>query len=453
MQELHVGLVRRPTLRIGSTFRGLTRVASVALLAYVIFGVAQQIVTAPPALRLVLIKDIPLPTGISTANTSNSLAPGVATPFDRFDFQAYDAQNHRLFVAHTGPHPNKLTQARIPFDPAYDGHIVVFDTEQQQVIARVNIPHVTGIVIARDLHKVFAADAYDNDVYAIDESTLAATLIHLDPNESPDAISYDADDHRIFVSDPGAPADPNKTANVDRKNQNVVVIDARSDRIVAKINIGNLPKLPVENAPTVKASNVPTFGYDIGHTGYDDVQHRVFVVTQILPDADSPSTLVMPPRGTGELMAIDPVSATVVQRVVLPSTCVTPHGMALDTEQEVAHIACIEVNTAAGLVPNLVRVDLNTMQVIASDPQQMRLASVPDIVVVDHTYHVVLVGCRGGISVFDERAGAFHRLSDYHIGKNTHSIVLDEESQYLYVPIIVGGRPVLRVLRYNPTGV
>lgn len=448
MHQPPVALARRQRIRTSNVLLGLAGLASFALLAYVIFGVAHQIVTAPPALRLVLVHDIPLPSGLgaSSVGTSDPLAPGVDVPFDRFDFQAYDAQTHRLFIAHTGPNPDKLTQAHIPFDPATDGHILVFDTEQQRVIARVNIPHVTGIAIASDLHKVYASAPDDSAVYVIDESTLAATPIHLAGNESPDALSYDADHQRIFVSDLSTPA------SVDRKNQNVVVIDARSDHIAAKINVGNMPKLPVEDAPTVQGTDIPRFGYGIGHSRYDGVQHRVFFVTQILADPHSPNPNILPPPGTGELMAIDPVSAKIVQRVALPASCVTPHGMALDTEQEVAFIACTEVNTATGIMPNLVRVDLKTMHVIASDPRQMRLANGPDIVVVDQTYHVVLVGCRGGISVFDERAGAFHKLNDYQMGKNTHSLVLDEETQYLYLPLIIGGRPVLRVVRYNPTG-
>ncbi|MGZ6389376.1 MAG: YncE family protein [Ktedonobacterales bacterium] len=454
MHQAPVLLARRPRVRAGSVLTLLAGIASFALLAYVIFGAAHQIITAPPPLRLLLVHDIPLPSGLGTSSvgTSDPLAPGVAVPFDRFDFQAYDAQTHKLFIAHSGPNPDRLTLAHIPFDPATDGHIIVFDTEQQRVIARVNIPHVTGIAVATDLHKVYASAANDNDVYAIDESTLVAKPIHLAENDSPDAISYDPDDHRIFVSDPGAPANPDKSANVDRENQNVVVIDAHSDRIVKKIKIGNMPRLPVEDVATVEGTDIPAFGYDIGHSKYDSVQHRVFLVTQILPDADSPNPNILPPPGTGELMAIDPVSAKVVRRVVLPASCITPHGMSLDTEQEVAFIACVEVNTATGLAPNLVRVDLKTMKVIPSDPQQMRLASTPDMVIVDHTYHVVLVGCRGGISVFDERPGAFHKLNDYQMGKNTHSIVLDEATQYLYLPLIIGGRPVLRVLRYNPTG-
>ncbi len=448
MHQPPVALAQRRRVRTGNVLTWLAGLASFALLAYVIFGVAYQIISAPPALRLVLVKDVPLPSGLGTSSvgTSDPLAPGVDVPFDRFDFQAYDAQTHRLFVAHTGPNPNRLTLAHIPFDPATDGHILVFDTERQQVIARVNIPHVTGIAIASDLHKVYASDPDDNAVYVIDESTLAATPVHLASNETPDAISYDPDHHRIFVSDFGA------SASADRKNQNVVVIDARSDHIVAKINVGNMPKLPEEVAPTAEGTDIPAFGYGIGHSAYDGVQHRVFFVTQILADPNSPNPNILAPPGTGELMAIDPVSAKVVRRVVLPASCITPHGMALDTEQEVAFIACTDVNAATGIVPNLVRVDLKTMRVVASDPRQMRLASAPDIVVVDHTYHVVLVGCRGGISVFDERAGAFHKLNDYQMGKNTHSIALDEETQYLYLPQIAGGRPVLRVVRYNPTG-
>ncbi|MGZ3678440.1 MAG: YncE family protein, partial [Ktedonobacterales bacterium] len=247
MRQLPVLQARRPRVRAASVLTLLAGVASFALLAYVVLGVAHQIIAAPPALRLVLVHDIPLPSGLgaSSVGKSDPLAPGVAVPFDRFDFQAYDPQTHRLFVAHTGPNPDRLTQAHIPFNPDTDGHIIVFDTAQQRVIARVNIPHVAGIAIASDLHKVYASDAGDNDVYVIDESTLAAKPIHLAENDSPDAISYDPDHHRIFVSDPGAPANPDKSANVDRKNQNVVVIDARSDRIVAKIKVGNMPRLPV----------------------------------------------------------------------------------------------------------------------------------------------------------------------------------------------------------------
>lgn len=450
-------VLHRPRIGASRPLTWLMGILSFALLAYVVFGVAHQMIAAPPALRLVLVHDVPLPSGLgaASAGTQNPLAPGVTVPFDRFDFQAYDPRTHKLFIAHTGPNPGKLKLARIPFDPATDGNVIVFDTIQQQVVARVDIPHVAGIAIAGDLHKVYAADADDNIVYVFDETTLKPTPIQLDDNESPDAISYDPVDHRIFVSDPGVPANPDQTGNIDRKNQNIVVIDAHSDRIAAKINIGMMPKLAAEDAPTSPGTEIPAFGYDVGINSYDATQHRVLVTTQILQDGDSPNPNLLPPPGTGELMAIDPVSAQVVQRVQLPATCDTPHGLAIDAEQEIAFIACVDVGVdpASGIIPHLVRVDLKAMRVIPDNPTPTSFASLPDMVVVDDTYHVVFVGCRGGIAVFDERPGVFHKVGIYQLGKNTHSIALDEATQYLYVPVEAGGRPILRVVLYNPTGI
>src|SRR5205823_1102726 len=91
MPQPPVLLARRPHVRAGSVLTWFAGIASFALLAYVIFGVAHQITTAPPPLRLVLVHDIPLPSGLGTSSvgTSDPLAPGVAVPFDRFDFQAY----------------------------------------------------------------------------------------------------------------------------------------------------------------------------------------------------------------------------------------------------------------------------------------------------------------------------------------------------------------------------
>jgi len=98
------------------------------------------------------------------------------------------------------------SQVRPAVDLKFDGHIIVFDTKQDKIIARINIPQVAGMVDALDLRKIYAADAEENIIYSIDVNTLKATPIQLDDNEGPDAISYDPVDHRIFVSDPGAPA-------------------------------------------------------------------------------------------------------------------------------------------------------------------------------------------------------------------------------------------------------
>ncbi len=93
------------------------------------------------------------------------------------------------------------------------------------------------------------------------------------------------------------------------------------------------------------------------------------------------------------------------------------------------------------------------MTVIPTNPLNVRLANAPDIVVIDHTLNVLFVGCQGGISVFDEKAGEFHKLGDYILGKGTHTIAVDEQTREIFLPQITGGRPILRIGRYNPSGV
>lgn len=449
----------------------LMGIASFGVLAFLLVQVAYQFVVPPPAHRLLFVQDIPLPSGFCAAGpcTQHPLAPGVQQDFDGFDFQAYDPPTHRLFIAHTGPAPDLLVLAHPTFAPnfnpetdlKFDGHIIVFDTQQDKLIARINIPQVAGMVDALDLHKVYAADAEESIVYSIDVNTLKATPIQLDDNESPDAISYDSVDHRVFVSDPGAPVDDKVSLNPDKKNQNVTVIDALTDKVITKVNLGLLPLLPgenvqsVENAPKVpvETGNIPKYGHDVGHNKFDAALHRVFVTSTILPNADDPNPLLLPPPGTGELIAIDPIAATIVQRIVLPITCSSPHGMDIDADQQVAFIACTDFDSSRNLFQNLLRVDLRTMKVIPTDPMQARLAGGPDIVLIDHSLHVLFVACKGGISVFDEKAGEFKKLGDYILGKGTHTIAIDEKTQEVFLPQISGGIPILRIARYNPNGV
>ncbi len=437
----------------GKIFTWLLGIASFGILAYLFANVVYQIAVPPPAHRLLFIQDIPLPSGLGATSPgqTNPLAPGVEQQFDHFDFQAYYAATHQLFIAHTGPNPDVLALAHTKFDPKFDGHIIVFNTIKNEVTARIDIPQVAGIVDAPDLGRVYVGDAQDNIIDSIDVHTLKFTSIQLDDNESPDAISYDPDDHEIFVSDPGAPADPHKDLNVNPNNQNVTVISTITNQVVAKINLGNLPLAPGEKAP-LNAHGLPLFGHDVGHNKYDPGLHRVFVTSQILPDANSPNQFILPPPGTGEFFSIDPVQHKILQELVLPASCSTPHGLTVDSTQEIGFVACTDVDSSRNLVPNLLRVNLRTMTVIPADPQSERLASNPDIVLLDAKFNVIFVACKGGISIFDEKAGEFHKLGDYLLGKQTHTIAIDEETQYIYLPQFAGGRPILRIAKYNPGG-
>jgi hypothetical protein len=142
----------------------------VGLFVSLLARVTIQFATTPLPHRLVFEQDIPLPSVLVDENRTkqNPLAPGLSVFFDHFDFQALDYQNHLLFIAHTGPTPDRLHLVDPSFDPVKDakkeGNIVIFDIQKKKVVGLLNIPRVTGIVLAPDLHKIYAASVDDNIV-------------------------------------------------------------------------------------------------------------------------------------------------------------------------------------------------------------------------------------------------------------------------------------------------
>jgi hypothetical protein len=64
--------------------------------------------------------------------------------------------------------------------------------------------------------------------------------------------------------------------------------------------------------------------------------------------------------------------------------------------------------------------------------------------------HLFFVAGSGGITIFDEKTGEFHRLGVAIIGKETHTIAINEQANVMYFPVFAGGIPVRRITRYNP---
>ncbi|HKT37270.1 MAG TPA: hypothetical protein VJR48_02800 [Ktedonobacterales bacterium] len=444
---------RGKRISAGRIFTWISGIVSFSLVLYLFGAVVHQFVFPPPAQRLIIVQDVRLPNGLGkNAQDAASLAPGIEdTLTDGFDFQTYDAATHRLFIAHTGPDPDIMKQQHIPFDPQYDGNVTVFDTAQDKVVARIPAPQVAGVIDAPDLGKVFAADAEDNIIFDINVNTMQIQgQIQLPDNEGPDAVAYDPDDHRIFVSDPGTPADPLESMNTDPKNQDVAVIDAVNDTLIGLVNVGLLPLLPGEKAP-VTGDNLPAWGRDVGHNDYD--QGHEYVALQVAANADDPNAYILPPHATAEFASINAVTLKVDKIIRLSPNCSTPHGMTIDREQHVAFVACTDFDPQSGLFEYLLRVDLTTMTVIPTDPKTTSLAGTrPDVVRIDHTLHVLFVSGASGVTIFDEKAGEFHRLGEAVIGGETHNIAINEETQQMYFAIFAGGLPVVRICRYNPHG-
>ncbi|HZS78158.1 MAG TPA: hypothetical protein VFA41_16220 [Ktedonobacteraceae bacterium] len=404
---------------------------SAALIVFLIVSEIKAFSSPIPLHRLQLVKDIPLPDALPDPHrtSQNPFAAGQAERFDHFDFQSLDPATHLLFIVHTGPNPDK--EAAIlhnpNFDATTDGNIVVFNTQLGKVVGLIPVPQAAGVIVAPDLGKVFIGDAADGIVYIVSEQSPFNILakIRLDPSDSPDAIEYDPVEHRIFIADPGAPISPDD-ANIALKNQNVAVIDAITNKLIGKIQIG-------VHKP---------FGDDVGHIQFDPVTHRIYLVTLPLIDQNSGAQQTPP----SFLAVIDPISLKILSEIRLPDACLAPHGVVIDVQQREAFVACVDSQ-------NLVRVDLNTMKPFAEAP--LPVAFNPDIVRLDHTLHVLFIGCAGGISVFDESGRQLKKLGDYFLGGGSHhTLAMDEATQLIYLPQpSVGGRPVLRVIKYVPNGV
>jgi hypothetical protein len=401
----------------------------IGLLVCLITMLVIRFTTPIPLYRLRVMQDIPLPSALPDSNRTsrNPLAPGLAVRFDHFDFQALDPQTHLLFITHSGPSPDKASTVNIQVNPADDGNVLVFNTVQHKLVKLLRIPQTAGVAIATDIHWAYIGDAQDSIIYAVNEQNFQMVPIKLDPSDGPDAIVYDPVDHRIFVSDPGLPIS-DSNANIALKNQNVAVIDALHNKLIGKIQLG-------VDKP---------FGDDVGHVQYDSTSHRLFVVTLPLHDQNIlPNPPVTPPSYVD---AIDPVHLKVLAKIRLPDACLNPHGMVVDAEQEVAFVVCVDND-------KLVRVNLRTMQAFP-DATLQQLPAGCDIARLDQPLHTLFVGCTLGIAMFNEANGQLISLGSQDVGgSSNHTVLIDEQTQEVYVPIVSSGdRPVLRILQYVPNG-
>jgi hypothetical protein len=234
--------------------------------------------------------------------------------------------------------------------------------------------------------------------------------------------------------------------NILPETQGLSVIDIRSNPPkVSTINIGKLPPLPTEDKDLQK------FGYDVGHARYDPVLHRVFVITGQLTDQNL-AVPADPPPGVSEIVEIDPVNLKILRRLQLPKNCGIAHGMSIDAENNIAYVTCTQVDPDNDMVQSLTRVNVKDMTLIQTPSNILPVK--PDIVVFDQKLHVVFVACASGIAVFDVHNNEFNHIGDYVLGKATHTIAVNDATNEVYLPLPdSGGRPTLRIVKYNPDGI
>jgi len=202
---------------------------SLAIIAGVLFMVLAVTCTgkAPPANILTTPSStpdssIPFPSGKLLLRTLRDVPlTGTAS---RFDYQSFDENTGRLYIAHLG-----------------DGMLTVFDASKETVAGDVrDLPRVHGVIAVPELHRIYASATGTNELAVIDDNSLQI-VARVPAGDYPDGIAYASKSKKIYVSDLHGKTD--------------TVIDATTNQRVTTIARGG----------------------GAGSTQYDSVSEHIFV--------------------------------------------------------------------------------------------------------------------------------------------------------------------------------
>lgn len=295
---------------------------------------------------------------------------------DRIDYQSIDPQRHLLFIARLG-----------------SGVVTVFDLARKRVIANVGeaesdlsakVPGVHGVLAVPELGEVFATATDRNELDVISERTFRI-IAHAPAGVYPDGMTYDAPDHRLFIS--------------DEAGQTETVVDTRSNRRVATIAMGG----------------------EVGNSQYDPVSRRVLVDVQTRDD----------------IVAINPQTNRIIARYKLPSICQDDHSLLLDVPARLAFVTC-DGNA------KLLLLNLRTMHVLSV----RNTGNGPDVLAFDQKMQRLYVASESGVvGVYQLRGKTVKSLGLAYLAYEAHSVAIDPNTHLVYFPLQnVNGRAVLRIM-------
>src|SRR5215468_6969348 len=124
----------------------------------------------------------------------------------RLDYQSFDPQTGRLYIAHLG-----------------DSMMTVFDVKTQKVVGDVqDLKNVHGVLAVPELHRVYASATGSNELAVIDDRTLQV-VARVSTGNYPDGIAYASAEKKLYVS--------NKNGKSD------TVIDATTNKSIGTISL------------------------------------------------------------------------------------------------------------------------------------------------------------------------------------------------------------------------
>ncbi len=291
-------------------------------------------------------------------------------------------------------------------------------------------------------------------------------------SDAPSRFNYqdfDAIDHRLYITNPGA--------------ARVIVFDTDADRVVGEVHdlpgvrgvlavpkLGRvyatprtISKITVIDPQTLKVAATVPGGDGLASLAYATDAKKLFVSLakgngDEVVDASSdrvlaplvlnskagytvydPTTkhILVTAESKNALTVIDPQTSRVIASYPLAG-CLGAHAIALDSQSETAYVACednmrlVSFNLASEKETGIDSVGDN-VDVIANDP----------------VIHRLYVSSESGtVSVFDTSSGTAHKLAQAFFAQAAHTVAVDPSTHFVYFPLEnVGGHQVLRIMR------
>lgn len=250
--------------------------------------------------------------------------------------------------------------------------VIEVDVHANRVVRAIPaLAQVHGVLAVAPLNRVFATATGDNQIVAIDE-TSGQVVGRAPTGDYPDGIAYDSRRNAIWTT--------NERAGTE------TVVDA-----------GDLHPLGTVDA-----------GSEVGNVGYDPVADLMLVAVQ----------------GANDLAVIDPASMKVGDRITLPG-CDHPHGLAIDSTDRLAFVACDHNDT-------LLTVDLTTRTVTAATT----VGQNPDVLAYDPGAHRLVVAAESGIvATFDLQGQTLTGAGPEFLAEDAHVVAVDPATHRSYYPI------------------
>jgi DNA-binding beta-propeller fold protein YncE len=264
------------------------------------------------------------------------------------------------------------------------GEVIEVDVRTNRIVRTVpNISQVHGVLVVDSMARVYATATGTNEVVAIDENT--GTEIGRAPTgDYPDGLAYDPRRNTVW------------TTNEAAGNETVV------------------------DATTLQPRGTVELGFEVGNVSYDSAIDRMLVAVQ----------------GANDLAVIDPTAMAVERRLKLPG-CAHPHGLAVDSAERLAFVACDQNAT-------LLTIDENDWRVTSTN----RVGDDPDVLAYDGTTDWLYVAAESGtVTVLGVRDRALYPKGSGHLADGAHVVAIDPTTHRSFYPIPNGsdGRPVLLV--------